>query len=201
MVSPDILFTHCGGKERLKAVIPALRELNVKTAVVADIDVLNNKETFKTICDKMSIAWDSIMAMWKSITEFVKNQKAQLDTEEVRKDIEKIFDGISTKQLSNDDIDAIKAKLKASTAWSLVKQVGMNFFHGQQYADLEELMGLCQKKGLFIVPVGELEYFYRPLASNSTHGTKWVNGVMEKDLANDKDLEEARKFVKEIDKY
>lgn len=201
MVSPDVLFTHCGGKERLKTVIPALRELNVKTVVVADIDVLNNEETFKTICDKMGIAWDTIKARWKSITEYVKNQKAQLDTEEVRKEIEKIFDGISTKQLSNDDIDAIKAKLKASTAWSLVKQVGMSFFHGQQFSDLEELMGTCQKKGLFIVPVGELEYFYRPLASNSTHGTKWVNGVMEKDLANDKNLEEARRFVKEIDEY
>ncbi len=201
LVSPDILFTHCGGKERLKTVIPALKELNVKTVVVADIDVLNKEETFKTICDKMGIVWDSIKAKWKSITEFVKNQKAQLETDEVRKEIEKIFDGITTKQLSNDDIDAVKAKLKASTAWSLVKQVGMNFFHGQQYTDLEELMDLCQEKGLFIVPVGELEYFYRPLASNSTHGTKWVNGVMEKDLANDKNLEEARKFVKEIDEF
>jgi len=201
MVSPDILFTHCGGKERLKTVIPALRELNVKTVVVADIDVLDKEETFKTICDKMGIAWDSIRAKWKSITEFVKNQKAQLDTEEVRKEIEKIFDNITTKQLSNDDIGALKAKLKASTAWSFVKQVGVDFFHGQQYTDLEEIMGICQENGLFIVPVGELEYFYRPLASNSTHGTKWVNGVMEKDLANDKNLEEARKFVKEIDKY
>lgn len=62
-------------------------------------------------------------------------------------------------------------------------------------------MGICQKNGLFMVPVGELEYFYRPLASNSTHGTKWVNGVMEKDLANDRNMEEARKFVKEIDEY
>ena len=201
LVSPDILFTHCGGKERLKTVIPALRELNVKTVVVADIDVLNNEDTFKTICDKMGITWDLIKAKWKSITEFVKNQKAQLETDEVRKEIKKIFDSVTTKQLSNDDIDAIKAKLKASTAWSLVKQVGMNFFHGQQYTDLEELMDLCQEKGLFVVPVGELEYFYRPLASNSTHGTKWVNGVMEKDLANDKNLEDARKFVKEIDEY
>ena len=200
-VSPDILFTHCGGKERLKTVIPALKELNVKTVVVADIDVLDNEETFKNICDKMGITWDSIKAKWKSITEFVKTQKAQLETDEVRKEIEKIFDGITTKQLSTDDIDAVKAKLKASTAWSLVKQVGVNFFHGQQYTDLEELMGLCQEKGLFIVPVGELEYFYRPLASNSTHGTKWVNGVMGKDLANDKNLEDARKFVKKIDEY
>lgn len=103
--------------------------------------------------------------------------------------------------MTNDDIDSIKDKLKASSAWSKVKQVGKTFFNGEPYTNLDDLMEVCKAKGLFIVPVGELEYFYRPLASNSTHGTKWVNGVMEKDLASDPDLEEARKFVTEIAAY
>lgn len=201
LVSPDILFTHCGGKERLKTVIPALRELNVKTVVVADIDVLNNEETFKTICDKMGIAWDGIMRKWKSVFEYVKGQRAQLNTEETRKDIVAILDSITTAQLSSEDIDAIKDKLKASSAWAKVKQVGKAFFNGEPYTNLDELMKECKGNGLFIVPVGELEYFYKPLASSSTHGTKWINGVMEKDLVNDLELEEARKFVKEIVEY
>jgi len=201
VVSPDILFTHCGGKERLKTVIPALKALNVKTAVVADIDVLNKEDTFNTICEKMEIEWDGIKGKWKSVFDYVKGQRAQLNTEEARKDIVAILSGIATPQLSSDDIDAIKDKLKASSAWSKVKQVGKAFFNGEPYTNLDDLLKECKMKGLFIVPVGELEYFYKPLASSSTHGTKWVNGVMEKDLVNDTELEEARKFIKEIVEY
>ncbi len=198
LVSPDILFTHCGGKERLKTVIPALKSLNVKTVVVTDIDVLNKEDTFMALCNQMDIEWDAVKGKWKTVFEYVKNQRAQLNTDEAKKDIESILNAITTPQLSNDDIEAIKEKLKASTAWSKVKQVGKAFFNGSPYTDLDDLMRLCKEKGLFIVPVGELEYFYKPLASSSNHGSKWVNAVLRKDFVNDPELEEARRFVSDI---
>lgn len=196
--SPDILFTHCGGKERFKAVIPALTALNVKTVVVPDIDVLNEETTFKTICEHLGIKWDDVSGKWKTVFEYVKGQRAQLDTNEARKAIDEIFDGISSPQMSQENIDAVKSKLKASTAWSKVKEVGKNFFSGEAYSKMDELMYICKAKGLFIVPVGELESFYKPLASKANHGTKWVNAVLQKDLVNDPELADARKFVKEI---
>lgn len=199
--SPDVLFVHCGGKERFKAVIPALTKLKVKTVVIPDIDVLDDENKFKTICEMMGIEWSTIQTKWKSVFEYVKGQRAQLNTDEVKKDINAILDGITTAQLSKDDIDVIKNKLKASSAWAKVKEVGKNFFNGQSYSDLDELMKSCKCKGIFIVPVGELEYFYKPLASKSMHGTKWVHAVLQKDLVNDAELEEARKFVKEIADY
>lgn len=198
VTSPDILYTHCGGKERFKAVIPALTALNVKTVVVPDIDVLNEENTFKTICEQMGIKWDDISGKWKTVFDYVKGQRAQLNTEEARKEIMAILDKISTPQMSQDDIETVKSKLKASTAWSKVKEVGKNFFSGDAYSKLDELMTTCKSKGLYIVPVGELESFYKPLASKSNHGTKWVNAVMQKDFANDPELSEARTFVKEI---
>ncbi len=200
-VSPDILFTHCGGKKRLKTVIPALKELNVKTAVVADLDVLDDEKTFKTICEKMDIQWSSVYSKWKSVFDFVNSVKPQLDADEARKEINAIIDGISTTYLSDDDIESIKSKLKASKAWSKVKCDGLKFFNEPQSTALNELLRLCKCQGLFIVPVGELEYFYKPIASNKTHGTKWLNSVLEKDLVNDPILKDARDFVKEIDDY
>jgi hypothetical protein len=44
-ISHDILFTHCGGKQRLKTVIKALKALNVKIVTIADIDVLDDENT------------------------------------------------------------------------------------------------------------------------------------------------------------
>lgn len=199
VVSPDILFTHCGGKERLKAVVPSLRALNVKIVVVTDMDILDNEDTFKTLCEKMDIDWDLVKNNWKTVFEYVKGQRAQLNTDEARKAIEGIFGTITTPQLSNDDIDAIKDKLKASSAWSKVKEVGKNFFTGGAYTALCELMNQCREKGLFIVPVGELECFYKP--ASKKHGSAWVNTVMTLDLANEQELEAARRFVKEIVEY
>lgn len=197
-VSPDILFTHCGGKERFKAVVPALKALDVKTVVVADFDVLDKEVTFKTICEKMGIEWDNVKTKWETIFDIVEKQSTQLETEDVKREIKAMLDGITTPQLSDDDIEAIKSKLKASSAWSKVKKQGRSYFSDSVQTDLDDLMNTCKAKGFFIVPIGELEYFYRPLASNSTHGTKWLNLVLGKDLANDPELADARKFVKEI---
>lgn len=199
VVSPDILFTHCGGKERLNVVAKALKALNVKCVVVPDIDMLDNESTFKTICDEMSINYDTIKSKWKSVNEYVKNQRAQLDTEEARKEIKIILDGITTPQLSKDDIEAIKKKLKASSAWGKIKEVGTSFFSGGPYSDLKDIMDECKKGGIFIVPVGELESFYKPAANK--HGTAWVDIVMSKDLVNDAEFKNARDFVKGLVEY
>lgn len=196
LVSPDILFTHCGGKERFKNVIPALKALNVKTIVVPDLDVFDNETTFKDICDVMEIQWTDVSAKWKSVFEYVKLQRAQLNTDEARKEIKGYLEGITTEQMSKSDINAIKKMLKASSAWSKVKEAGKNFFSGGAYTDLGDLMKKCKEQGLFVVPVGELEAFYKPAYHN--HGTAWVNIVMGLDLAHEIELEEARKFVKEI---
>lgn len=198
-VSPDILFTHCGGKERFKAVIPALKALDVKTVVVADFDVLDKEVTFKTICEIMGIGWDNLKSKWKSVYDIVEKQSTQLETEDVKRELQAILDGITTPQLSDDDIEAIKSKLKASSAWSKVKKIGKTYFSGSIRSDLDDLMNSCKEKGFLIVPIGELECFYKSLASNSTHGTKWLNLVMGKNLSNDPELEEARKFVMEIE--
>lgn len=199
LVSPDILFTHCGGKDRFKVVIPALKALNVKTVVVPDFDVLDKETVIKPICEVMEISWSDVSAKWKTVSSYVASQRAQLNTAEAKKDIMKILDKITTPQLSMDDIDNIKDKLKASSAWAKVKEVGKAFFSGGAYTDLSDLMKKCREKGLFIVPVGELECFYKPAAKK--HGTAWVNVVMALDLANDPELEEARKFVKDIADY
>ena len=58
------------------------------------------------------------------------------------------------------------------------------------------LQALCKQMGLWIVPVGELEGFCKPVGAK---GPRWVQQVIEeRELATDPDLERARKFVREI---
>ena len=198
-ISPDILFTHCGGKQRLKTIISALKSLNVKIVVIADIDVLNDKNTYKNITDSLAIRWDDLESKWKIIDEYVKSQRPQLDTEDVKNQIQGILSPVSGNPFPKEVIEQIKKVLKNSTAWSKIKEVGKNFFTGEAYKSYVEVDKICSANGLFIVPVGELELFYR---LNSNHGTKWVNEVLEQvNLKNDIELKNARDFVCQIIDY
>lgn len=60
-IAPDILFTHCGGKDRIGTVIAALRALNVTVVAIADFDLLNNKSKFKEIVTAFNISWDNTL--------------------------------------------------------------------------------------------------------------------------------------------
>jgi hypothetical protein len=195
-ISPDVLFTHCGGKQRLKTVISALKSLNVKTVGVADIDILNDKTTFKDVAESIGIEWKSVESKWKVIDEYVKSQRAQLDTEEVKKSITAILHEVTDSQLPTTIADKIKKVIKQSTAWSKVKETGKSFLSGDAYSAFNDLYTICKNSGLFIVYVSGLECFYKP---DSNYGTKWVNNVLETvDLKNNSELNSARKFIKDI---
>ena len=59
---PDILFTHCGGKTRMKDIIKALKALNVPVVAICDFDIINNSNDFKAIADAFGIRWDELQS-------------------------------------------------------------------------------------------------------------------------------------------
>ncbi|MCI1733419.1 MAG: ATP-binding protein [Bacteroidales bacterium] len=195
----DILFTYCGGKQRLKDIIPAFTALNVPTVVISDIDILDDDNVFKQITETLGIVYDRLAPHLAAIKNFVECQHPQLNTEETKKELNDKFDNIHSTNLSIEDIKGLKKILKKSSAWAEVKRIGKFFFSGQAYSAYKEIDSICSEKGLFIVPVGELESFCK---SDSNHGPEWVINILEsKDLAHDPELEDARKFVRDIALY
>lgn len=57
-IAPDILFTHCGGKTRIKDVVKALKAINVPVVAISDFDLINHKQNFKGVTDALRIDWD-----------------------------------------------------------------------------------------------------------------------------------------------
>ena len=84
-IAPDILFTHCGGKTRIKDVISALKAVNVSVVAICDFDLLNSKQNFEaitnsfgidfrvTLSENMKIIYDSMNAK-NSVANNVWNQ-------------------------------------------------------------------------------------------------------------------------------
>jgi hypothetical protein len=57
--SPDILFTHCGGKSRMKDVVSALRAVNVPVVSICDFDLLNSSHDFKQLAAAFGLDWNN----------------------------------------------------------------------------------------------------------------------------------------------
>lgn len=196
LLSPDILFTHCGGKQRLKTVITALKALNVKIVCITDIDILNDKDIFHELVESVDLTWTDLESDWKAIDQYVKTQRSQLDTEDVKKGITNVLNSVNVPVFPREAAESIKTIIKQSSAWGKVKESGKMFFKGGPYEAYKKISEKCAEAGVFIVPVGELECFYRP---DSNHGTKWVNNVLDTvDLSKDDELKEARSFVEAV---
>lgn len=58
-IAPDILFTHCGGKTRVKDVVAALKAVNVPVVAICDFDLLNMSQNFKPIIEALGVDWKS----------------------------------------------------------------------------------------------------------------------------------------------
>ena len=61
-IAPDVLFTHCGGKTRIKDVVSALKAVNVPVVAVCDFDLLNSSQIFKPVIGAFGLGWGTELA-------------------------------------------------------------------------------------------------------------------------------------------
>lgn len=192
----DTLFIQCGGKHRIPTVIKALKKLNVPVSSICDFDVLNDQSPLKSIFEESGGDWKDIEKEWKIVKASIENKRPELETKELKDEIDSIFDSVTEKNMPKEKISAISKSLKRASAWAYAKQMGKSFIpNGQATQAYEKLVKSLKSNNVFIVEVGELESFVKSVAN---HGPKWVNDVLIKDLKNDSELETARKFIEEI---
>ena len=195
-IVPDILFTHCGGKHRMPVVVKALRKLNVPVTVVADFDILNNVNPLKDLYIDLGGNWDDVENDWKLVKDEIDRKRPELQSKDLKEEIQKIFDSNSERIFPKEKIKLIENTLKKASAWSEAKKVGKSFIpNGNPSQAFERIQQKFKSLGLFILEVGEAESFVKTVGN---HGPKYVNEVLEKDLKTDPELELLRNFVKEI---
>lgn len=60
--APDVLFTHCGGKTRVKDVVSALKAVNVPVVAICDFDLINASQNFKPIVASFGLNWQTTLS-------------------------------------------------------------------------------------------------------------------------------------------
>lgn len=195
---PDVLFVHTSGKHRMAKLADTLLSLDVPVSVIADIDVLNDKGTFKNLFEKLGGTWESISTAWETVNQAVLQQRPPLNAEQITSMITAQLEGIAgTGEFPADKEKKIKEIFKTVSPWSAMKRSGRSALPGGGIINhFDNLSKQCGERGLWIVPVGEIEGFCRSVGS---HGPGFVEKVLEeRDLEADSELQEARNFIKSI---
>jgi len=194
--SPDLLFIHCGGKQRIPVVVKSLQKLNIPTLVISDFDVLNNETPLKEIFQNLGGDWDSVNKNWKIVKTEIDKKRPELLTDDVKSEIQNILDSTEERIFPKEKITEIKNILKKASAWSEAKSNGISYIpNGDATKAYQEIKCKFEEKGLLIVEVGELENFDKSIGN---HGPKWVNEVLKKNLYDDIGLQSARDFVHKL---
>ena len=195
---PDVLFVHASGKDRMATLAGTLRALDVRVDVIADIDVLRDESGLQKIVTALEGDWSGIQPVAKAVRTAVDNSKPGLGVNQIKQGIQEALaqelpDSEPVKQLRL----RINAIFQRVSPWDAAKRYGEPAIpKGQATEQFEELKELCKEAGLWIVPVGEMEGFCRSIGGK---GPRWVQEVIkDKNLATDTDLEQARKFMREL---
>ena len=195
---PDVLFVHAGGKHRMATLAKTLVELDVPVDVVADIDILKDPDVFHRLIDALGGKWCTVKPIANQVKNDIEQHKPRQTVDEIKKRINKILENLlPDDELTREKRSEIEKIFRKDTSWDNIKRAGEPAIPaGQATQKFQELQRLCKQMGLWIVPVGELEGFCKAIGG---HGPAWVQQVIEqRDLAKDPDLEQARKFVREI---
>lgn len=195
-ISPDYLFTHCGGKHRVASVVKALKKLNVEISAILDFDVLNEINPLKDIFEECGGNWSIIEKDWKIVKSSIDAKRPELETEDLKKELIPLLESTTERIFPQEKIKEINSLLRKVSAWAHAKQVGKGFVpNGEATQAYLRLIAELEKVGLMVVEVGELESFVKSIGN---HGPKWVNEALAKDLVNDIELNDAREFVRKI---
>lgn len=190
---PDVMFTHCGGKDRLAVVLRALRGVDVPVSVAADFDILSSEQPLRSVVEGARGDWSAIRPNWTLVKTAIDSKKPELNAAEVARDIKQILDGVTDTVFPKQAKDGIQEVFRRSSPWAAAKAGGKAFVpSGDPTRAYQALLSDLTRLGIHVVEVGELEGFVRSVGN---HGPKWVNEVLKKNLAQDIELEDARKFV------
>ena len=195
---PDVLFVHANGKDRMASLARTLVALGVPVDIVADIDIVRDENTLQKVIQALNGDWPRIQPSSRRVRAAIEDHRPRLTADEVTAKIRAILDTVQSEpEFPKSKRAEVEVVFRQASEWEGVKHAGEAALpFGQPTQEFQQLRAVCKKMGLWIVPVGEVEGFCRSVGG---HGPGWVQNVMvQKDLANDPELNASREFVREI---
>ncbi|WBU40664.1 MULTISPECIES: ATP-dependent nuclease [Marinobacter] len=196
-ISPDVLFTHCGGKHRIKTAVAALKRLGVKTKAICDIDLLCEENTSRELLEVAGGDWNHVKGDWSALNGATKVDGTRIMKDKALSEIEALIRNEESKYITKRTERRIIETIKAKSVWKQLKKGGLDsgILKGDVYKSTLNIINKFKDVDIYIVPEGEAESFVK---SESDHGPEWVGKVLSNYNLAGPELLKARDFIETV---
>jgi hypothetical protein len=188
----ELLFTHCGGKDRIPMVVRSLRAVQVPVVVIADLDVLRDEQPLRAMVEALGGDAQEVEGARRQVAAAITASERNPTRHYVREETLAVIDASNEARLEPGEMERIRAITRVEDGWRAVKESGLPAIPRGQASEacdllLEQLRGI----GIFVVPVGELEGWVRDIGRK---GPRWVSDVLQQ-RRHIVDADDVRAFV------
>lgn len=192
------LFCAVGGKDQFKVIIPLLKSLKIDYTVIADIDLINNRDKLKQLLNAIeNNKYDEIQEIHNRFLNEFQNKNDSLVKKQstIKEEISKLF--TKEEYMSDETAKKIKDLLKNINSLKLLKTGGRDILpQGSCVSDFNEIEKYLNLNNIYILECGEIE---RLIPEIDLHGNAWVEEVFNKysDINNEV-FDKAKKFINKV---
>lgn len=192
----DLHFIHGGGKGELPTLSQSYKQLKVPVAVIADFDVLRDKNVLKRLVDVLEGDFSTIEKQYQSASRALAGLPPITSWDTFLLELHSLIDAIEEKEkFTNADRRNINELFENARKWSQAKKRGIDKLDAGAKENCEALLAKLKELGLFIVPSGEMESWDRSLPSDKN---KWIKEALN-NIDDDSDsFQPASEFVGEV---
>ncbi|MEU5179797.1 AAA family ATPase [Streptomyces longwoodensis] len=174
----NLVFLHVNGKARLSDAAKKLRTCGIPTAVIADLDFLNEVAKIKQALSHLGGQWEEVENDVRTLHEHANSSVIAAPASEIKKKINSIIDQTRGRaSLTQQQVEDITRTLKSANGWKTIKTSGLAGLTGEPYNAAQRLVAYFANLGVFLVPVGELECWVRAVPATNKAG--WLTRVFE----------------------
>ncbi|MFF1868040.1 ATP-dependent endonuclease [Kitasatospora herbaricolor] len=180
----NLVFLHTNGKARLSDTARRLRQCGIPVAVIADLDLLNDRTLIRNTLDSLGGLWGEFEPDLLPLERQMRSTVTVASAQTIKQQIDGIIGNVpASAVLTSDQADRITSLLKGSNGWKALKRAGLPGLTGTDaYAPAQRMITYLASRGVFVVPVGELEGWVPAVPSGNK--SRWLTRVFEENHHN-----------------
>lgn len=194
----NTLFCAVGGKDQFKIIIPLLNKLKINFLVIADLDLINNRDKLKDLINSIE---DNKYNQISSIhNDFLNLFESGTDNQVKKQSVikEEILSFITdAPYMSDETASKIRQVLKNISHLKLLKNCGKSCLPaGECVQKYNQIINFLNESNIFVVECGEIERFITEIDG---HGSLWVEEVFKKyPTLDEPEYSNAKEFIKKV---
>lgn len=195
-VYQNTLFCAVGGKDQFKVMVSLLKSLKVDYIIIADIDLINDKDKLKQLINSIEEnKYNEIKDIHNSfLSEFQTKSDSLVKKQSIiKQEIDKLY--TDDEYMTDETAKKIKEVIKNINSLKLLKTGGKAILpQGSCISYFNEIVSFLKQNNVYILECGEIERFIPEI---DLHGNAWVEEVFNKyNNIDDNIYDSAKKFIK-----